>query len=194
MVFQIGKILALVAPVSMASAERETLIRAIIDALEGIRADEVAAVSLEVRRKIVRHNQIVPEIANLVSAKRAHNRRLSDFDWYRDSTPLTKAPVMDRRGEPMTEAETAELNEQLAAAEATARYRADGSRYRVDKEGRFVVELPRFFVRIREKDNLAGVAPLTRKELDALPTNLVKLGLKKGYLRRVEGQLVEVLP
>ena len=46
--------------------------------------------------------------------------------------PAPRKHVMDRRGQPMTEAETAELNEILAGLNATARYRPDGSRYMVD--------------------------------------------------------------
>lgn len=45
-----------------------------VDALEGIRADEVAAVSAEVRRKITRHMQIVPTIADLVAEHRKRSR------------------------------------------------------------------------------------------------------------------------
>ena len=37
--------------------------------------------------------------------------------------------VMDRRGEPMTEADTFKLNVRLEKEGATARYRKDGSRY-----------------------------------------------------------------
>ena len=42
-----------------------------VDALEDIRASEVAAISAELRRTITRHNQIVPEIAKLVAQKRS---------------------------------------------------------------------------------------------------------------------------
>lgn len=40
--------------------------------------------------------------------------------------------VMDRRGEPMSPADTAELNRKLESLGATARYREDGSRYLVE--------------------------------------------------------------
>jgi hypothetical protein len=43
--------------------------------------------------------------------------------------PPTKRHVMDRRGEAMTEEDTAELNALLENLGATARYRPDGSRY-----------------------------------------------------------------
>lgn len=40
-------------------------------------------------------------------------------------------PLLDRRGEPMNEADTAELNAILEGLGAKARYRPDGSRYMV---------------------------------------------------------------
>ena len=43
-------------------------------------------------------------------------------------------PVMDRRGEPMSEADTTELNRILESLGAAARYRSDGSRYLVREE------------------------------------------------------------
>ncbi len=42
---------------------------------------------------------------------------------------MPKRDVMARRGEAMSEADTAELNERLERLGATVRYRADGSRY-----------------------------------------------------------------
>ncbi len=45
--------------------------------------------------------------------------------------PPPLKPVMDRRGEAMSDDDTAELNTILASLGATARYRADGSRYSV---------------------------------------------------------------
>lgn len=57
----------------------------------------------------------------------------------RASTPALPAPpvtfvppkrdVMERRGQPMDEADTAKLNTRLELAGANARYRPDGSRY-----------------------------------------------------------------
>lgn len=43
---------------------------------------------------------------------------------------VAKKDVMDRRGEPMSESDTAELNHRLEKSGATVRYRRDGSRYR----------------------------------------------------------------
>jgi hypothetical protein len=69
--------LALVAPSSMTSDQQTFWLAAAVDSLEDIRAEEVARVSAEVRRSVTRHNQIVPEIAKLVAARRAENTRYS---------------------------------------------------------------------------------------------------------------------
>ena len=45
-------------------------LQAAVDALEGIRAAEVSAISAELRRTVTRPSQIVPEIARLVAEKR----------------------------------------------------------------------------------------------------------------------------
>lgn len=67
---ELAKMLALVAPSSMTTEQQELWLRAAVDALEDIRADEVAHVSAEVRRAVTRHNQIVPEICKRVALKR----------------------------------------------------------------------------------------------------------------------------
>jgi hypothetical protein len=59
----------------MTSEQQEIWLRAAIDALEDIRPDEIQAISAEVRRSVTRHNQIVPEIAKLVHARRAERCR-----------------------------------------------------------------------------------------------------------------------
>ncbi len=46
-----------------------------------------------------------------------------------------KGPVMDRRGQPMSQDDTDELNSTLEKLNATARYRSDGSRYMIDASG-----------------------------------------------------------
>ena len=50
---------------------------------------------------------------------------------FKGDAPKAKKSLMDRRGEPMSEWETDELNRQLESYGATARYRSDGSRYMV---------------------------------------------------------------
>lgn len=45
--------------------------------------------------------------------------------------PVPRKDLMDRRGEPMTEDETDELNQRLEGLGATARYRPDGSKFTI---------------------------------------------------------------
>jgi hypothetical protein len=71
--------LALVAPSSMTAEQQEMWLRAAVDSLEDIRADEVAHVSAEVRRSVTRHNQIVPEIAKLVAERRKRNSETARY-------------------------------------------------------------------------------------------------------------------
>ena len=51
-----------------------------------------------------------------------------------DYPVIARKSLMDRRGEPMSEVDTIKLNGILADLGATARYRADGSRYFIDRE------------------------------------------------------------
>lgn len=71
---ELAKILKLVAPISMNAQMQAVWLIAATDALEGIRADEVAHISTELRRSIQRPAQIVPEIARLVSERRKHKQ------------------------------------------------------------------------------------------------------------------------
>jgi hypothetical protein len=68
---ELAKILTLVAPSSMTVDQQTLWLASAVDALADIRAAEVQAVSSEVRRTATRHNQIVPEIAKLVAARRS---------------------------------------------------------------------------------------------------------------------------
>jgi len=122
--------LGLVAPVTMSADQQAIWITCAIDALQGIHASEVAAVSMEVRRSVTRPSQIVPEIAKLVAVKR--ERRSAHISAPVIEGPPPKKPLMDRRGEPMSEEETTELNGILETLKAKARYRADGSRYFIE--------------------------------------------------------------
>jgi hypothetical protein len=119
--------LGLVAPVTM-SADQQTLwLASAMDALRDIRLDEVEKVSMEVRRTVTRPSQIVPEISRLVSELRVKRSRHSELMAL--PGPPLRIPVMNRRGQPMSDEDTAELNGILEKLGATARYHADGSRY-----------------------------------------------------------------
>ena len=77
---EVAKILKLVAPVSMDDHAQVAWIATAVDALEDIRASEVAAISAELRRSITRHNQIVPEIAKMVAQRRSRTVSTGSMD------------------------------------------------------------------------------------------------------------------
>jgi hypothetical protein len=70
LMLELAKSLKLVAPITMTADAQMVWLQAAVDALEGIRADEVASISAELRRTVTRPSQIVPEIAKLVAEKR----------------------------------------------------------------------------------------------------------------------------
>lgn len=72
---ELAKMLALVAPISMSVEQQELWLRAAIDALEDIRANEVSVISAEIRRSVTRPSQIVPAIAEKVAELRARRIR-----------------------------------------------------------------------------------------------------------------------
>jgi hypothetical protein len=76
---ELAKMLALVAPSSMTTEQQEMWLRAAVDALDGIGADEVREVSAQVRRTVIRHTQVVPEIAKLVAERRAERSRIAQM-------------------------------------------------------------------------------------------------------------------
>lgn len=102
---ELAKMLALVAPSSMTSEQQELWLRAAVDALQDIRADEVAHVSAEVRRAVTRHNQIVPEIARLVSVRRAQRSN----DARIASLPPMREPPPRQFGPPLTAQEISRM-------------------------------------------------------------------------------------
>lgn len=71
---ELTKILGLVAPITM-SADQQTLwLASAVEALAGFTAEEVAAVSIDVRQTVTRPSQIVPEIARLIPELRERRR------------------------------------------------------------------------------------------------------------------------
>lgn len=92
------------------------------------------------RQASVAGNAIARGNANLREIGRG-----DELEWQRDSQghyrlreirkpgPPAHLNVMDRRGQPMSHAETKTLNAQLEHLGATARYREDGSRYLVER-------------------------------------------------------------
>lgn len=122
--------LALTAPVGMTEEARRDWLAVAWQTLKDIPPDILKVGAHAARGKCDHPSKIVPTI--LAECK-------DMLQWRRGSTsgyglalpPPTKRHVMDRRGEPMTEEDTARLNEILENLGATARYRSDGSRYTV---------------------------------------------------------------
>lgn len=114
----------------MAQGERRDWLLAAWDALSGIPADLLERGCRAARLTADHPAKIVPAIISEVQSTWERRRELSQPGTPQLAPPrAAKKPVMDRRGEPMTAAETAELNATLERLGATARYREDGSRY-----------------------------------------------------------------
>jgi hypothetical protein len=64
----------------MSEEQQELWLRAAVDALDGIRPAEVQAIAPELKRSVSRHNQIVPEVARLVAAKRKNTVTAGSLD------------------------------------------------------------------------------------------------------------------
>lgn len=81
-------------------------------------------------------SRIVPAIMAEVSAllKCRQDAAREERERLERLPPPTTRNVMDRRGEPMSVEDTAELNRHLESLGATARYRPDGSRYFVERK------------------------------------------------------------
>jgi hypothetical protein len=72
---EIAKCLKLVASATMNAEQQTVWLHSAVDALEGIRPSEVAAISAELRRSVTRPAQIVPEVARLVAERRKRGTR-----------------------------------------------------------------------------------------------------------------------
>jgi hypothetical protein len=91
---------------------------------------DILSAGCSVARKTCDHPaKIVPAIIE-ATAQAMRWRRNSTEDHLALPAPSTKH-VLDRRGQPMSEADTNELNGILENLGATARYRPDGSRYSI---------------------------------------------------------------
>lgn len=125
--------LALVVPVGMTEESRREWLAVAWATLSHLPADVLAYGCKKARQTCEHPSKIVPTII----AETDEMMR-----WRRDSVrpahnaPLLEPPkrhVLDRRGEPMNEADTAELNQILENLKAGVRYRPDGSKYSVDQ-------------------------------------------------------------
>ena len=128
---ELAKMLGLVAPVTMSGDQQALWLASAVDALQDIRAAEVAQVSMEVRRTVTRPSQIVPEIAKLVGERRARSRRIAELEPPKNALPPPPKHIMDRDRRNFTANDWAELSAHLEKVGSPVRYRADGTRYTV---------------------------------------------------------------
>lgn len=113
----------------MTADDRAAWIMAAADALQDIRAEEVAAVSAEVRRLVTRAAQIVPEISRMVAELRKRRAEQSRIEFERNRPVLAiKHHVMDRDRRNFGPEDWRELNEHLEKMGSTVRYHDDGTR------------------------------------------------------------------
>lgn len=161
---ELAKILKLVAPVSMSEADHLSWLASAVDALDGIRASEVAAVSVEIRRKVTRPSQIVPAIADLVADQRARSARMRE-----NSDPRAAA---ERR-----------INEEASERRHKAKSQAEvESAWLWERDERKAAGLA-----------VPPIEPaLSPAEIERIPAHGVSFGLRTGFLKRVGERTVEV--
>lgn len=123
--------LALVAPVGMTEESRREWLSVAWAELKHLPADILSAGCSEARKTCDHPAKIVPAIIEATS--QAMRWRKGSASENLALPAPSRRSVMDRRGEPMSEADTNELNGILANLGATARYRPDGTRYTVDQ-------------------------------------------------------------
>ena len=121
--------LTLVAPVGMTEEAKRDWLAVAWGTLRHLPADLLKRGCAVARERCDHPSKIVPTIAE--ETARAMDAR-KELERDRLSVPLVRKSVMDRRGQPMSEAETTELNALLEHLGAHARYRPDGSRYTVE--------------------------------------------------------------
>lgn len=122
--------LALVAPVGMTEEARADWLKVAWATLGHLPADLLARGCHVARQTCDHPSKIVPAI--LAETNRSMELRRSASQPSQRCLPSpTKRSVMDRRGQAMSDADTAELNAILENLGATARYRSDGSRYTI---------------------------------------------------------------
>lgn len=164
LMLELAKSLKLVAPISMSADAQLVWLQAAVDALDGIHAHEVAAISAELRRSVTRPSQIVPEIAKLVDEKRKRSHHAAT-----SASPFAAEMAINR-----------ESNERRAKAHGSAVKLEEAFEW--ERQARSAAGL---HVPLR-------APPLSREELDNLPPAMVKMGLTGGFLKRDGDRIVEV--
>jgi hypothetical protein len=161
---ELAKSLKLVAPITMSADAQMVWLQAAVDALDGIRAEEVHAVSAELRRSVTRPSQIVPEISKLVAEKRARANR-------------SEAPASPYAAEMAINAESQKRRAVVSAKDK----RALSDIWERERQARMDAGLH------------AGPypKPLARGEIEAMPAHIRQMGFAHGFLTMRGGEIVE---
>ena len=128
---QLTACLILVAPAGMTEEARGEWLAIAWQELKHLPADLLEIGCRHARRTCDHPSKIVPTIIAETSDWIRRRREAAKDEARPALLPPRKSPF-ERRGEPMSEAETEELNKFMANLGATARYRTDGSRYHVE--------------------------------------------------------------
>lgn len=123
--------LALVVPVGMTEEARREWLAVAWGTLKHLPADMLARGCEAARATCDHPSKIVPTIIAETKDWLEIRRRSAAEPSQPCLPPPIKRSLLDRRGEAMTEDEATELNAILENLGATARYRADGSRYMI---------------------------------------------------------------
>ncbi len=128
--------LALTAPAGMTEEARREWLLVAWETLKHLPSDILASGCRKARQICDHPSKIVPAIIaetdEWMRLRQSSQRNVVEVAAL--PAPSVKH-VMERRGEPMSEEDTAELNRILEYQGATARYRPDGSRYFMDRNG-----------------------------------------------------------
>lgn len=126
--------LSLVVPVGMTEESRRDWLTVAWETLKHLPADLLHDGCQEARAKCDHPSKIVPAIVAATAERFEGRKRVEHVTTSTAYLPAPPKHVMERRGEPMDEADTAELNRILESLNATARYRMDGTRYFPNEE------------------------------------------------------------
>lgn len=131
---ELTKCLALVVPAGMDEAARRDWLAVAWETLRGLPGDLLRIGGAKARLVADHPSKIVPAIMDEVSGilRQRQDAARDDRERRDRLAPPSQRHVMDRRGEPMSAADTAILNAELERLGAKARYREDGSRFLVE--------------------------------------------------------------
>lgn len=123
--------LALVAPVGMTEEAKRDWLTVAWGTLKHLPEDLLRRGCAEARKSCDHPSKLVPTIIAATQESFEDRAKMARERLPALPSPPVKKHVLDRRGEPMSEEDTAELNRCLENMGATARYRPDGSKYSI---------------------------------------------------------------